>query len=1620
MGVMRKILVVEDLEINRGILCQILSDTYEVLEAENGQRALEVLRQYGEEVSLILLDINMPVMDGYTFLSIMKSEPSISSIPVIVTTQSDSEADEVTALSHGAADFVAKPYRPQILLHRVASIIDLRENAAMANRFKYDRLTGLYSKEYFYQCVRAVLLQNPHKEYDVICSDVENFKMFNDAFGVAAGDRLLRKIAGVYKKNVGSGGFCGHLSADRFACLQEHRTDYTEEWFAHILEQVNTLCEDKNIMIKWGIYQTGTADIPVEQMYDRALLAAQSIKGKYGQYFAVYDDTMRNIWLRNQEITDSMESALADGQFEIYLQPKYRIADEGLAGAEALVRWNHPEWGIQSPAEFIPLFEKNGFISRLDRYVWDHVCALLHKWEKGDHITLPVSVNVSRADIYHADIIDYLTETIQRYDLQPSLLHLEITESAYTESPQQLMDTVAQLRRLGFVIEMDDFGSGYSSLNMLNKMPVDVLKLDLKFIQNEIEIPESGGILRFVMDLARMMKLTVVAEGVETKKQLDRLAEIGCDCVQGYYFARPMPVNEFEILLTQWHGKDRRAGTGSGLESSYLPKQHVSADSHLLQNIIDKTADGIYVIDKETYEVLYANDFKDFLISGPACTGHKCYASLLGKDSPCKQCTLPTHAPDGVEHEMVIEGSGRSFATRFLETEWNGIPAYIKFVRDITDEVDNRRERERLAMYFKTVVESLPGGISVVRCEPDGRMIPEYISDGFAAMTHMTVEEAVKLYEKDVFAGVYQDDIAVNQKKLQDYMKCGGGHCDLTARMKLGDGGYIWVKDTVSIQKDPDGVSRLYSIYTDITKGVEEKEQMRHQYEEIILQHYRTPGPDTLVLGHCNISKDKIIEIWDSTSSELLDSLGDRREDFFMGLSKLVVDETEQKAFRDTYLNAPALAAYQRNETEQLQQCYIKLPKEDRGRYVQVKMNLVEVPDTGDVTGILTITDITEKMVSDRILHRISTVSHDYVIDLDLGQDRYHVMSWSQNSGPVPERCGCHTKRVDYMAESVVVPRDSKMYCRVLNPDEIRRRLTESGSYTFSYSIMDDKSEIRTKNMTVFAVDLRLDRVGLVCSDITDSVREQQSLLNMLAFTFDVMGILDISGESVTLYTRQMVLENLPPRLFEQFSDSVEYFIGAGASEEVSQDVRSQFCRNMILERLKAEPSGYDFVFPFQVGEDLRYKQINVLWGDDNRQMVCLVRADVTDILKKERSAKKALEDALALSEEASQTKSDFLSAMSHDIRTPMNAIVNMTTLGLHYIENRDRVENCLNKIAVSAQHLRSLVNDVLDMNRIEQSRVVINLMDCSLLTLLEQIAVITEPLAKSAQLCFTMQKVNISHPYFYGDSLRIKRILINLISNAIKFTQAGGRIGLLAEEMRPIGAAGHIRYRFSVYDTGRGISNEFLEHIFDPFARESSVQRIEGSGLGLSIVKGLVDLMGGTIEVESKVDEGSVFRVELEFEAAQNENVPPSLEDGALPMDTQQTKLFVGRLFLVAEDNPINAEILCELLAFFGARCEIKPDGAQAVQAFIEEPPATYDAILMDIQMPVMNGYEAARAIRRLSRPDAKSIPIIAITANAFAEDVQKALDAGMNTHVAKPVDVELLRKALCKVLGS
>ena len=544
----RRVLVVDDSRLNRLLLSRILSDDYEVLQAENGLDAIDILRGSGETISAVLLDIIMPVMDGYEVLSQMRADDKMSMIPVIVAT-SDTDVDaEVRCLSLGANDVIIKPYNPVIIRHRLWNTINLRETAAIINQFEKDILTGVYSKEFFYKKAEFLINVNPRHRYDIVCCDVERFKLINDLFGGATGDALLKHLAQQLLRGMNGMGLCGRIGADKFACLLPHREKYDGEWFAEEIRAVNEFPISIYINVCYGIYVIDDTSLPISTMCDRALTACDSIKGKYGSDFAYYDDGFRQKALNEQFIVDGMKTGLIEKQFQVYYQPKYSLQTEEVVGAEALVRWIHPERGFLSPADFIPIFEKNGFITDLDVYVWDTACSHLRAWIDAGNKPLPVSVNVSRTDIYNPELEHILVGLLQKHRLEPGLLHLEITETAYTEDAEQLINTVARLKELGFLIEMDDFGKGYSSLNMLADLPINILKLDMSFIV-EAENDRRKNILSVIIYLAHKLGLPVVAEGVETSAQKLTLREMGCGFAQGFYYAKPMPKEEFEAHL---------------------------------------------------------------------------------------------------------------------------------------------------------------------------------------------------------------------------------------------------------------------------------------------------------------------------------------------------------------------------------------------------------------------------------------------------------------------------------------------------------------------------------------------------------------------------------------------------------------------------------------------------------------------------------------------------------------------------------------------------------------------------------------------------------------------------------------------------------------------------------------------------------------------------------------------------------------------------------------------------------------------------------------------------------------------------------------------------------------
>ncbi len=544
----RKVLIVDDQEVNRRMLSKIIESDYDVVCAENGQEALNILYKGYKSISAIILDLMMPVMNGYDFLESISHDVYLSNIPVIVTTVCDSESDEIKALNYGACDFVRKPYNSEVLKKRLNNAIKNTINHKSTN--ENDILTGINNKEAFHHYLNNMLINNSDKIHAVAVLDVEKFKVINDIYGSMVADSFLIGIAEELKKLTDKiGGICAHSYADQFLLAAPITCEDIERELIRIENIINDNAEGIKISIKAGIYIVDDINMSVISMCTRAKYALNSIKRHYGKKIAVYDDEIRNDILDRQKIVGDMKYALAEGQFKVYFQPKYDLMTEKIIGAEALVRWQHTELGLISPGKFIPIFEDNGFITELDVYVWEECCRFMHKRKQLGLSVVPVSINVSRVDIYNEDIVKILCNLVKKYDLEPELLHLEITESVYINDSGKINVVLNQVKEKGFIIEIDDFGSGYSSLSILSEIPMDIIKMDMKFFQSEKNTKVKQKIIYSVIKLAKWMNLFVIAEGVETKEQLDYLRKMKCHFAQGFYFAKPMPAEEFEQVL---------------------------------------------------------------------------------------------------------------------------------------------------------------------------------------------------------------------------------------------------------------------------------------------------------------------------------------------------------------------------------------------------------------------------------------------------------------------------------------------------------------------------------------------------------------------------------------------------------------------------------------------------------------------------------------------------------------------------------------------------------------------------------------------------------------------------------------------------------------------------------------------------------------------------------------------------------------------------------------------------------------------------------------------------------------------------------------------------------------
>lgn len=1728
----KTLLIVDDAVPNRLLLKKAVSADYQTLEAGNGQEALDILRS-APDISLVILDIMMPVLDGYGVLEQMGADEALSKIPVVVVTASEDMRSQIKAFDLGAVDVIIKPFNPQIILHRVHNIISRRESERISEQNReyeralreadFDKLTGIYSREGFYRHVRECLAADPGGDYVLIRFDIDRFKAYNDTFGLEAGDKLLCDIGDLLRGFAAEEMVFGRIESDHFAVVltaenyDAHRIDSVfREWLAEYPTEFR-------LSSSAGIYRISDPGIDVSLMCDRALMALRTVKNSYSDKVAYYSEDMRREILEEQELTGEMDAALEGGQFLVYFQPQVNYENGQLIGAEALVRWNHPVRGLIPPGRFIPLFEKNGFISKLDEFVWDKSCAYMRKWLDNRGMLLPVSVsvNISRMDIYNKNLCSNLMALVNKYDLTPSSLRLEITEGVYMEDSELLAKVVSQLQAAGFTVEMDDFGSGYSSLNMLKDVPVDILKLDMRFLSSSRDEARGGNILSSVIRMANWLRLPIITEGVETREQADYLKNLGACYMQGYYFGKPMPAEEFEAILS---GKN--VGALDRYRSADIDGMAAFWDASAQNALLFNSYVGGAIIAEYQGGRLEATRLNDnfFDIIGVSRGDYLKYQfDLLERIDPEYLNQAEQEAAKAVR-----EGREFGYDLKFKPLRQGEAPKWLHIrgrllaratdrlllylsVENITERITLERKLAAASQESQALIDNIPGGIIRFRVS-GGIASPEYVSDGFCRLLGYTPQEMRDAHIKEYSSFAHPDD----QRRLAEAERATierGVPFDEQYRIRRRDGRYIWIMLHAVKMPASDGGDIIYGIFTDLTgiKDMEEKLENDKQELESVIRSI-PGGAATFEVGggsyklvYCS---DGVPSLFEMDRAEYLSVTHDGRhvgildadvesvtsavDQAAAGMKELdvtfrllrsggnvvwinlrggvigerdghpllhmifhnmssaaelyqdIVDESgtailvaDLHTRELLYINeAAARFAGKSKEDYAGRKCFEYMMSggapcsfcglhQNQGDSCQkivmggrhYNTTFKRVRWNGHDAYIQYLSDITDEWNMERVIAQEKDKLQNIVDSVTAGIAVYTMGSDGSLSLTVANRAFDDILGIDHggFGHSLY----TSIMSRVFKEDaaEIEkyagRLLSGGGDARAAFRLRDSEGDgfkwiylsavcSRTPGgeVTIFSTFTDVTEI----KRLEEKVEREKSIVNLAMRNSDVCfwkyypvdGSADLLGREKCLLFPEKRMSNVPQSIVESgviHPDSREDFI------KLHDEIDSGAAEAGAFIRLNRDKTGVDWV------------RIDYSTDTEDPTAVIGVCKEATDEMRREQADGSARISPLGrmLSGGRSQIESEFLSRMSHEIRTPMNAIIGLTDLTKGLCPDRPDIIKNLDSISSAGSFLLTLFNDALDMSAIERGELDLRPEIYTSAQFDNFVETMLRPICRRYGLEFKAD-ANAYRGDLFVDKERFNQILLNLVSNAAKFTPRGGLVELVSSAAEEPGSPGIIDYRITVRDNGIGMSPEFQKHVFDKCARnpEELPMTYRSSGVGLPVCKSIADRMGGSISIDSAVGRGTSVTVHLplmtSISPAPDPEIPPQLKN---------------RRVLLAEDDDISSLIAKSLLEKAGMSVVCVKNGREALDAFSDSQDGYFDVLLLDVRMPVMDGLECARAIRALPRSDAASVPIAAESANAYATDVEASLSAGMNAHLAKPLEPVRLFETLAKLIA-
>ena len=1738
MGNKRRILVVDDSAVNRALLKEIFGDQFQVTEAADGISALNLLLKGNHRLQAVLLDIGMPGLDGFEVLRRIRAESSLSNLPVVMVTASNDAKSEAKALRLGATDFVTKPYVPEVIRRRVNNAVEkylLEESLSsqalqeLTRRADFDPLTGIYNKSAFYRVTRDMLDEHPEQAFALVRWNVERFKLINDLHGQEMGDWVLQEIATCLKEILPLDSICGRLTADHFAVCVPQSELRPAEWVKEVTRRFCGLGIDHDIFVDAAVYEIEDPSLPVSQMCDRADLALQTINGKYNHHVAYYTSELRSGILREQDIRNQMGDALRLKQFHVYFQPVCSLSTGQPLGAEALVRWIHPERGIISPGEFIPLFEKSGFITELDRYVWEEVCRYL-SWRREQGLApLPISVNASRASLYNSSFCEEIMALTSRYGVEPRLFKIEITETAYADNPGQILKSTQKLQSAGYAILMDDFGSGYSSLNTLKDIPVDTLKIDMKFLQGFEEGGRVGTVLISVLRMARWLNTPVIAEGVETAAQMAFLRSVGCDWIQGYCFARPMPPEEFEVYVAQ---SSPPALEEKNTAFTYQDFDLLMGGNQLINRLMEGVFGGfgLYEFSGDRIEAIRVNDgYYDILGLTPAAI-HSGSSNILDSLSPedretakaaCREtirtgrtvrCTLRRQhrvtghtlhldclfrqlgssentallcvAFNDITDRLEAEARMRKEQERYriimertgaIVVEWDlvhhtfnasqgfeqfavsgedpfalleqdssmgglsrpdmdngvltlerpmhrtdGSTAWYRLVRtDVRDEEGrllrvvgtvtdiDREKRARLELEetsgrLQTLLDTIPAGVvSFTADRASATLTPEYYSIGRARMLGYTQEELMSLCREDPYALVHPEDrdrvAAAHVQAVRT-----GREMDLTFRQIGRDGQAHWVRATCRLLVTGEQQAQLFSVYTDMDALMEVQQSLiyRDQLSQLLLADSNTATldyqaeTDLLQISYLDgEGKRSVLSMEQYLAVEPKGGYAESCADVRDVLREVLQSGAEQSHEGRYNLDGKGWRWYS---------CVLTGIRDSRRRVVRVVGTLRDISEQRKARS-----RYQEQMAVNASLS--ANLLSAYRVNLSRMQVEYR---WSRVNAP--DLSGEDILQEAHFREGcrafVGSPDAAEQCYETFSPAALRQKFEEGeSSVSLDYRMQTENGSLRWAST----------QAKLMCEpesgdlmvfyntwDITGQHLVRALVDSVVQADYDFLMCVDPRDGSYVLFPNQVrATIHLRDKSGDYESARRRDMLDAILPEDQARWLRDLTIPHICRALEQAPRCEIRFRLREQDGS-IAHKQAACTWLDAERSAIMICRTDITEQVQQEAARSETLRQALEKAEEAGREKDRFLSRTSYEIRTPMNAIIGMSGLALAESKTPDQVKNYLHKIQYAGEYMLTLVSDILDVAQVESGNFFLTPAPCSLQDCVEQLVTLVQPSADSRGIHFQLNSSQVQVRAAMMDKIRVLQAFVNLLTAVMQYTAEGGSVSCTMSQIPSEGNAFVLR---TVVRSGTGLSQDSIDRMFEPFALERS--KLSGSGLELTLAKRLLEAMGGTISVSSQGADTALM-AELPLQEAE---LP--LPSGTLPTLSGDFN-FSGRRILVAEDQAINTEVARRLLEQKQFTVETAVNGLEAVSCFESHDPGWYSAILMDVRMPVLDGLAATRKIRQLNRSDARTIPILAMTGNAFASDVQASLASGMDAHLEKPINPHLLYQTLAALI--